>query len=116
MTRTFLASLLLASALLAAAIAPGTATAEDLMSGMTPVGSAALGAANVQGNFFNTSEASATATSTGNSVSAKSGAQVVNGAIQNNAVTGNSGISAVLMNTGNNVNFNNAMIVNVILR
>jgi uncharacterized protein YPO0396 len=53
------------------------------------------------------------ATITNTTINATNGGQVVNGAIQNNSVTNNHGVTSVLQNTGNNVNFNSALIVNV---
>jgi hypothetical protein len=89
--------------------------AADALAGMTPVGASALSDVNIHNNLITSSEIANTATQTGNTVSAKSGGQIINGAIQNNSIANNSGITAAMMNTGNNVNFNNAMIVNVII-
>ena len=103
------------AALLSGAVAIAPALAEDLLAGLSPLGASSLKANNVQGNLFNTTDTSLNATNTGNSVSASKGGQVVTGLIQNNNIANNNGLTAVLMNTGNNVNFNNSMVVNVIV-
>ncbi|HZS82091.1 MAG TPA: hypothetical protein VFA50_04425 [Stellaceae bacterium] len=101
---------LVAATLVAAAAVGGTARAEDPLAGMTPLGSPVL-----IGNTANITGINNTATQTGNTINVKGGGQIVNGAIQNNSVANNSGVTAVLMNTGNNVNFNNAMVVNILV-
>jgi len=99
-------------ALLGGSVMVSAASAGDALSGLTPVGSSILGAANP--GFSNTIGVNNTATVSGNVISVSKGGQVINGAIGSNSIANNNGVTSVMMNTGNNVNFNNAMIVNVI--
>jgi hypothetical protein len=104
-------------ALLAATLVAttGAARAQDALSGLTPLSGGALQSVNIKDNFFNVSAASNKGAVSGNSVGADRGGQIVNGAIANNSISGNRGVTSVMMNTGNNVNFNSAMIINVIM-
>jgi len=92
--------------------ASGTSFAAGSLDGLTPLAPSALGTVNVDHSLINMPSVSNSAAVSGNMISA-GGGQITNGAIQNNAISNNNGVTAVLMNTGNNVNFQNSMIVNV---
>lgn len=61
-------------------------------------------------------ETSQTASNSGNSISVSDGATMTTGNIYTAHVTGNNGITAVMQNTGNLVNMNNATSINVYTR
>lgn len=103
---------MVAAAALGLLVPNGAFAAADGLGGLTPLAPSALGTVNVSSSLINLQKVSNTAAVSGNTISA-GGGQIVNGAIQNNAIGNNSGVTAVLMNTGNNVNFQNSMIVNV---
>jgi hypothetical protein len=91
------------------------ALAADPTAGLSPLSPGALGGVTVTGSNLVGSQATANGTVRGNVVGADRGGAVTNGGIAGNAVTGNRGVTSVMMNSGNNVSFNNATIVNVIV-
>jgi hypothetical protein len=91
------------------------ACADDAFAGLTPMTSGALGGVAIQGNIFTSTTTSNRSNQVGNVVGADHGGKVINGAIENNAIANNRGITTVMMNTGNNVAFNSATTVNIIL-
>jgi hypothetical protein len=114
MSRTLRISLrLLAAAFWGVLAMAGTAFAGDPLSALPMVNPSTLGST-VTGNVFNLSIPTSTAAISGTSITAGYGSQIVNGAIANNNIANNSGLTAVMMNTGNNVNFQNSMILNII--
>lgn len=88
---------------------PGPGQAADALDALTPLTPSSLGATTVQNNV------ATNATMSDVSIAVANGGKIANGAIQNNAISNNRGITSVLQNTGNNVNFNSALTVNVIL-
>lgn len=72
-------------------------------------------ATEISGSIIQSNDTTQTATNNG-SVSVTGGAMKVSGQIHRAEVTGNSGITAVMQNTGDLVNMNNATSVNVYLR
>ncbi|MBI5162679.1 MAG: hypothetical protein HY985_02115 [Magnetospirillum sp.] len=69
----------------------------------------------VAGSVLQTNDTAQTGSNTGSIVVADHSAKV-SGAISGAAVTGNSGITTLMQNTGDMVNLNNATSVNVYLR
>jgi len=105
-------------AILAAGLvaAPGTAEAEDPFSTLTPLSDSQLQqnsgqGVTIEGNTFvsNTTSSSASIDHT------LMNGQFMNGSINGNTVSNNQGLTSVMMNSGNNVNFNNSFSVNVIM-
>jgi hypothetical protein len=72
-------------------------------------------ATEINGSVLQSNETSQTGTNTGN-ISVGSNAAKVSGTIREATVTGNHGITAVMQNTGDLVNMNNATSVNVFLQ
>ena len=106
---------LFVASFLALAVFAQAAWAGDSLDGLTPLSPASLGNVTFKNNLFTIQDLKNDSTVTGNSVQAINGGRVTNGAITNNIVSNNHGITTVLQNTGNNVSFNNAMILNLIL-
>lgn len=94
---------------------PRAASAMDGLNSLAPLDGPALGSVTVRGSLLNLQDVSSKASISGNTISA-GGGQIVNGAIRNNQISNNNGVTSVMMNTGNNVNFQNSMIVNVFAR
>lgn len=91
---------------------PMSARGDDVFNGLSPVDPSTLGSTVshnvIVGNTALTQgKVSDTRITVGNG-------QLTNGPIMNNQVSNNQGLTSVMMNTGNNVNFNNSFIVNVI--
>jgi|SRR5215469_3573769 len=96
-------------AFLGLGVAPEAAA--DSLSALTPLDPTALGNATIKNNVFTSNQVTETGTVSGNTIAHST---VNNGAIQGNAISSNRGVTSVLMNTGNNVNFNSSFIVNVL--
>jgi hypothetical protein len=107
---------ILAATVLAAALA-GPAMAEEALSAAELDGSrgGTETALELNGSLIQTNESTLTATNAG-SIGVGYGGQKSNGQISAATVTGNHGITSLMQNTGDLVNFNNATSVNVYLR
>jgi len=90
------------------------AWAQDALAGLSPVGSSVLNSATTGVGLSNASSTNNSASVSGNTISVGKNSELVNGTINGNTVANNNGVTSVMMNSGNNVNFNNSMIVNVI--
>jgi len=103
---------LIASAIVFAAV---PSKADPLIS-LTPLDPSSL-ANTVTNNFSNNLINVQTSSNTGNISNTKiavgANGKLVNGDISSNVVQNNQGLTSVMMNTGNNVNFNNSFIVNI---
>jgi len=87
----------------------------DPLSGLTPLDTSALaGTVTFNGNMITGQTANAS-NSVSNTKINLGGGTLNNGQIQGNSVSSNQGLTSVMMNTGNNVNFSNAFIVNITL-
>jgi MFS-type transporter involved in bile tolerance (Atg22 family) len=88
----------------------------DPLAGLTPLDPSTLNSA-VTNNFNNSLISVQTSSNSGKisdtKISVGAGGQLTNGQITNNTVSNNQGLTSVMMNTGNNVIFNNAFIVNI---
>lgn len=104
---------ILAAGLVAGA---GAAQADDLFSGLAPLPESALQKSSgqgvtIEGNTF----VSNTTSNSGSVDNTFMKGQFSNGAMSGNTITGNQGLTSVMMNSGNNVNFNNSFTVNIIM-
>lgn len=114
--------LVLALGVLAAGLAQ-PALAEDLLFGAEAVSAEDLDHRRggtettpaISNSLIQSNESELNAANTGN-ISVGSGGAKASGTIHQAQVTGNHGITAVMQNTGDLVNFNNATSVNVYLR
>ena len=104
--------------ILAAGLAAGAggAHADDLFGGLTPLPESALQknsgqGVTIEGNTF----VSNTTSNSGSIDDTFMKGQFSNGAMSGNTITSNQGLTSVMMNSGNNVNFNNSFTVNVIM-
>jgi hypothetical protein len=90
----------------------------DPLSSLTPLDTSSL-ASSVTNNFSNNLINLQTSSNTGKisdtKISVGANGQLINGNINNNTVQSNQGLTSVMMNTGNNVNFNNSFLVNIIM-
>jgi hypothetical protein len=87
----------------------------DPLAGVIPLDPSALSGA-VTNNFSNSLISAQTSSNSGSVSNTKinlGGGTLTNGDINGNSVSSNQGLTSVMMNTGNNVNFNNAFIINI---
>jgi len=87
----------------------------DPLAGVIPLDPSALSGA-VANNFSNSLISSQTSSNSGSVSNTKinlGGGTLTNGDINGNTVSSNQGLTSIMMNTGNNVNFNNAFIINI---
>jgi hypothetical protein len=101
---------------LGVAFAASPCWSADALSSLTPLDTSSL-ASTVTNNFSNSLINVQTSSNSGKisdtKITVGPNGQVNNGPITNNNVSNNQGLTSVMMNTGNNVNFNNSFIVNI---
>jgi len=96
--------------------AASTSWSADPLAGVTPLDPSALAGA-VTGNTISNNMINVQSTSNSSSVSNTKinlgGGTLNNGAVTGNTVSNNQGLTSVMVNSGNNVNFNNSFTVNI---
>jgi len=95
-------------------LAASPSRSDDLLSGLTPLTPSTLAGAVTNNNLNNNLINLSTANTSGKVSNTSISGTVTNGAVTGNSVSLNQGLTSVMVNTGNNVNFNNAFIVNII--
>ncbi|HSV30101.1 MAG TPA: hypothetical protein VLL76_11100 [Candidatus Omnitrophota bacterium] len=101
----------------------GAAFAQDPFDQVAPIAEAELGgqrggtetAPDISGSVIQTNDTNQSGTNNGN-ISIGANAAKISGSIREATVTGNHGVTAVMQNTGDLVNMNNATSVNVFLQ
>jgi len=91
----------------------------DPLAGIAPLDPNALAGAvtnqNIVGNLTSIQANSQSNKVNDTNINVGKNGQLINGNVDNNSVTNNSGLTSVMVNTGNNVNFSNSFIVNIIM-
>jgi hypothetical protein len=111
-TARFLAQCLPALFGLGVVFAASTSWSADPLAGLIPLDPSALGSAVT--NNSNSILVGATSSNTGSIGNTRinlGGGTLTNGAVTGNSVSNNQGLTQVMVNTGNNVNFNNSFTV-----
>jgi hypothetical protein len=98
------------------AVAASPSWSADALSGLVPLDSSALASTvtnNVSNSLINLQTSSTSGKISDTKISVGPGGTLTNGSVTGNTVSNNQGLTSVMVNTGNNVNFNNSFIVNI---